>query len=111
MAGAGGGARAAGWLLLGCAAAGLGGCFERHEPANPFIGPFGSAEEGSFGALPAAYPAFEAALAQRAPEVLDLLFAALPWQQDAQVTALDLPRWLLPRGQQQEPGAATLSYR
>jgi hypothetical protein len=54
MAEVGGRARVAGWLLLGIAAVALDGCFERHEPANPFIGPFGDAEEGSFGALPAA---------------------------------------------------------
>jgi len=65
MAEVGGRARAAGWLLLGMAAVALGGCFERHEPANPFIGPFGTAEEGSFSALPAAVPSADQAGALR----------------------------------------------
>jgi hypothetical protein len=67
MAEAGGRARAAAWLLLGIAAVALGGCFERHEPSNPFIGPFGSSEEGSFGALPAAGSADQASALQPAP--------------------------------------------
>jgi hypothetical protein len=37
------------WLLVACSALVLSGCFERHEPANPFIGPNGSSEEGPFG--------------------------------------------------------------
>jgi hypothetical protein len=70
-----GSARAAGWLLLGIAAVALGGCMERHEPANPFIGPFGSATEGSFGALPAAPGSQDqASVARLAPA--ELLVAA-----------------------------------
>jgi hypothetical protein len=57
--------RAAGWLLLGFAAVALAGCFERHDPGNPFIGPFGDATEGSFGALPAAATGQDLARAPR----------------------------------------------
>ncbi len=59
-----GGVRIAGWVLLAMAACALGGCWDRHEPSNPFIGPYGSADEGSFGALAPAQPA-EARLAAR----------------------------------------------
>lgn len=44
----------AGWALLAAAGAALGGCFERHEPSNPFIGPSGGSSEAPFGANPAA---------------------------------------------------------
>jgi hypothetical protein len=79
MAEVGGRARAAGWLLLGIAAMALDGCFERHEPSNPFIGPFGSAEEGSFGALPAAAGSRDQArLVRPAPAPGDLLHVQPP---------------------------------
>lgn len=40
------------WSLAGAALLALGGCLERHEPANPFIGPYGSAEAEPFALAP-----------------------------------------------------------
>jgi hypothetical protein len=65
---------------LGIAAVALGGCFERHAPDNPFIGPFGSSEEGSFAALPAGDAGQDQASAARhapaaAPPTADLAVA------------------------------------
>jgi hypothetical protein len=42
------------WSLAGAAAFALGGCLERHEPANPFIGPFGASDSEPFAAVPGA---------------------------------------------------------
>jgi hypothetical protein len=38
-----------GWCLLAAAVAlALGGCMERRDPHNPFIGPYGSSQAESF---------------------------------------------------------------
>jgi hypothetical protein len=81
----------AGWLLLGIAVVALDGCFERHEPANPFIGPFGASEESSFAARPPAAPGQDQARAARpAPAPAELLLVELRW---GDLPWVELPRW------------------
>lgn len=36
------------WLLAAAAVLALGGCMERRDPHNPFIGPYGSSQAESF---------------------------------------------------------------
>jgi hypothetical protein len=53
------------WSLAVAAVLALGGCFERHEPNNPFIGPFGSSTSEPFAMAPTAVPGAEPVLAAR----------------------------------------------
>ena len=41
------------WSLAAAVVLAVGGCAERHEPGNPFIGPYGSATSEPFAVAPA----------------------------------------------------------
>jgi|GEM_PF-4737083 hypothetical protein len=66
MAPTSGHARHGAWILFALSIVLLSGCFERHEPANPFIGPYGDAEEAPFSLLVPQHPAADGLVASRA---------------------------------------------